>query len=61
GLNRLVTAALVKIDIPLFLWPAAGAVITFGLVYPFARAAAGEGMPAYMSGLTDIKPIFLSK
>jgi CIC family chloride channel protein len=58
---RQISAFLIQLDIPLFVWPLIGAVITFGGVYPFSRAAAGEGMPAYISGVNRHKAHFSLK
>lgn len=52
-LFTIISTTLLKIDVPVFIWPLAGALLTGGIIYRIAPKAAGEGMPSYISGLRD--------
>lgn len=46
------------IPVPLFLWPALGAIIAGALIYRIEPHASGEGIPSYIRGLTEGKGKF---
>ncbi|MFP4521019.1 MAG: chloride channel protein [Fibrobacterota bacterium] len=45
------TSILSVLPVPVFLWPAIGAVIAGGIIYKLQIHAAGEGIPSYIRGV----------
>ncbi|MBN1575109.1 MAG: chloride channel protein [Chitinispirillaceae bacterium] len=50
-LSTFFSEMLQALKLPLFIWPAAGALLAGGIFYRIERHAAGEGIPSYIQGL----------
>ncbi len=61
SIHILITSGFVTLKLPLFIWPAAGAILTTGVIYRLSWAASGEGIPAYIAGLNRRRARFSLK